>query len=67
MDRFPPAENGPRYEMQSVGRTLSGPDHARTQALTQRDLWVALISGLAGLLTVTAFIGWLFATSPVHA
>jgi hypothetical protein len=58
MDRFPPAEDGPRFEMASIGRSLSDltpddgevPEVGRTEAL----VW----TGIA-LFSLIAFVGWL--------
>ena len=65
MDRFPPAEDGPRYEMQAIGRALE--DLApRDRASEAGDPWAPLFWSLAGLLLLMAFVGWLLVGQPVN-
>jgi hypothetical protein len=65
MDRFPPAENGPRRELQSIGRTLNDLGAAREALLPVRDWWTPLLWSAAGLLTMLAFVVWMFIGQPV--
>lgn len=67
MDRFPPAQDGPRYEMQAIQRSLNDLARPRGALPASRDIWNAIVLAAAGLLLVVAFVAWLFATSPVHA
>lgn len=57
MQRFPPAEDGPRFELLSVGQTLDDldpGDHAAPLAGVFPLLW-----SVAALLALIAFMGWL--------
>jgi hypothetical protein len=65
MNRFPPAENGPRRELQSIGRTLDDLGAASEAPLLVRDLWTPLLWSSAGLLTILAFVVWLIIGQPV--
>jgi hypothetical protein len=65
MDRFPPAEDGPRYEIQSVGRTLD--DLEPSEEIAPRPggflrplVWVGL-----ALMALMAFVGWLLVGPPL--
>ncbi|HTX49169.1 MAG TPA: hypothetical protein VME40_07245 [Caulobacteraceae bacterium] len=65
MDRFPPAEDGPRYEIQSVGRTLDDMEPndeivPRPGGVLKPLAWVAL-----ALLALMAFVGWLLIGPPL--
>jgi hypothetical protein len=65
MDRFPPAEDGPRYEIQSVGRTLDDLEPSeeiapRPGGVMRPLVWVALV-----LLALMAFVGWLLVGPPL--
>jgi len=65
MDRFPPAEDGPRYELQSVGRTLDDLEPSeeiapRPGGVAKPLAWVALT-----LLALLAFVGWLLVGPPL--
>jgi hypothetical protein len=64
MDRFPPAENAPRRELQSIGRTLNDLG-AASEAPLVRDLWTPLLWSSAALLTILAFVVWLLIGQPV--
>jgi hypothetical protein len=57
MDKFPPAEDGPQYELASIGRTmedLSPDEHVapRPGGILVPLLWTAL-----ALIALMAFIG----------
>ena len=66
MDRFPPAEDGPRYEMLAIARALD--DIApRDRAYEAGDLWGPLLWSLTGLLLLMAFVGWLLVGQPVNS
>lgn len=58
MDRFPPGRESPRYELQSVGRTLDdrtpppGPLPARVVAM--HLFWTALVT-----VALIALVGWM--------
>ena len=67
MDRFPPARDGPRYELQAIQRSLDDLEPLSWPRLGPEDIWKALFVAAAGVLTIVAFVAWLFATSPVHA
>jgi hypothetical protein len=59
MDRFPPAEETPHYELQSIGRGLGDASLANRRALPPRVIvahlfWTALV-----LVALLAFVGWL--------
>jgi hypothetical protein len=66
MDRFPPAENAPRRELQSIGRTLNDLGAASEAPLLVGDLWTPLLCSSAGLLTILAFVVWLFIGQPLN-
>jgi len=59
MNRFPPAENGPQYELSALVRTMDD--------LTPEEEWAPRAGGVTaplvyvGIATVTllAFVGWL--------
>jgi hypothetical protein len=64
MDRFPPAEDGPRYEMQSIGRTLDDLEpaeevEARAGGVGRPLAWVAL-----AVFALIAFVCWLLVGPP---
>ena len=68
MDRFPPAEDGPRYELQSVGRTLDDLDlDPETEAApaAQRRFGGPLIAVGVTILALMAFVGWLLLGPPL--
>jgi hypothetical protein len=57
MQRFPPAEDGPRFELLSVGHTLDDldpSDHAAPFPGVFPLIW-----SVAALLALIAFMGWL--------
>jgi len=65
MHRFPPAKDGPRYEMQAIGRTLDDLDR-REDAYADGDVWAPLFWSFAGLLVLMAFVGWLLVGQPIN-
>ena len=65
MDRFPPAKDGPRYEMHAIGRTLDDLD-PREHADEPGDVWGPLFWTLSGLLVLMAFVGWLLVGQPIN-
>jgi hypothetical protein len=65
MEKFPPAENGPRRELQSIGQTLNDLGRANEAPLLVRDLWTPLLWSSAGLLTILALVVSLFIGQPV--
>lgn len=64
MDRFPPAEHGPRYEIQSIGRSLNDLNVAAADGLGP-DVRTALLWWAAGFLVMVAFVGLLVVGAPI--
>ncbi len=66
MDKFPPAEDGPRYELQSVGRTLDDLDPETEAApAAQRRVYGPLVAVGLTILALLAFVGWLLVGPPL--
>jgi hypothetical protein len=59
MQRFPPAEDGPRFELLSVGHTLDDLDPADEVAPRPGNAILPLVWSPAALLALIAFMGWL--------
>lgn len=57
MQRFPPAEDGPRFELLSVGQTLHDLDPG-DEIMPSPGILPLLWSG-AALLALIIFMGWL--------
>jgi len=57
MDRFPPAEDGPRFELLSVGRTLDDLDPG--DQIGPGPGILPLLWSVTALLALIAFMGWL--------
>jgi len=57
MQRFPPAEDGPRFELLSVGQTLDDLD-PDDETMPSPGILPLLWSG-AALLALITFMGWL--------
>jgi hypothetical protein len=65
MDRFPPAEDGPRYEIHSVGRTLDDLEPSDEIAPRPGGVYKPLVWVALGLLALMAFVGWLLVGPPL--
>ncbi len=65
MDRFPPAEDGPRYEMQSVGRTLDDLEPAAQAEPSKGGVGGALIWVALAVVALVAFVSWLLVSPPL--
>jgi hypothetical protein len=59
MDSFPPGEEGPRYEMMSIGRSLSDTAVARRATLPPRVIIAQLCWTALAVVALMAFVGWL--------
>jgi hypothetical protein len=59
MQRFPPAEDGPRFELLSVGHTLDDLDPGDEIAPRPGNAILPLVWSAAVLLALIAFMGWL--------
>jgi hypothetical protein len=65
MEIFPPAEDGPRFEIQTIGRELDdlAPEEKvapRPGGLARPLFWVGAV-----LVALIAFIGWLLVGPPL--
>jgi hypothetical protein len=65
MDRFPPAEDGPSYELQSVGRTLDDLTPQEETAPRPGGIARPVMWSFLALLALVAFVGWLLVGSPL--
>jgi hypothetical protein len=65
MDRFPPAKDGPRYQMLAIGRTLDDLD-PREHTNDAGDVWGPLFWTFSGLVLLMAFVGWLLVGQPIN-
>jgi hypothetical protein len=59
MDRFPPAEDGPRYELATIARSLDDlapeePPPRYPELISRPLLWT-----FAAVFVLVAFVGWL--------
>ena len=59
MDRFPPAEGSPRFELHSIGRSLSDAAPARRAALPPRVIAAQLLWTAVVIIALVIFVGWL--------
>jgi hypothetical protein len=59
MQRFPPAEDGPRFELLSLGQTLGDLDPADQVAPRPGNAILPLLWSATALLALIAFMGWL--------
>jgi hypothetical protein len=59
MDPFPPAEDGPRYEMAQVGRELSDltPAERTSPPVFREEVLMLVWSGLGLLALIAFFVG----------
>ena len=67
MDRFPAAEDGPAYELQSVGRTLDDLTPQEETAPRKGGVTGPLLWSVVGLVALLAFVGWLLVGPPFRA
>ena len=58
MDRFPPAKDGPQFELSSIGRALADMTAEERTAPSGDGVRVLIFTGLA-LLVLLLFVGWL--------
>ena len=59
MDRFPPAEDGPQYELIALARTLDDLTFAEQTAPRPGGIVEPLIYVTLALVALLAFVGWL--------
>jgi len=57
MDAFPPARDGPRFEIQAIGRSLE--DLTPAEVAVPRDVVVPMLFTALALIALMAFVGWL--------
>ncbi|MFI4933561.1 MAG: hypothetical protein ACHP7N_03000 [Caulobacterales bacterium] len=58
-DAFPPAEDGPEYELQSIRRSLDDLTPAEKVAPRPGGIVRPIVWALVGLVALMAFVGWL--------
>ena len=58
MNRFPPAENGPQYELVALARAMDDLAPGE-EAAPRADVFTPLIFAGCGLLALIMFFGWL--------
>jgi len=59
MQRFPPAEDGPLYELESVGRTLGDLGPGEMLAPRPGGVIAPVVWSTIATLALIAFVGWL--------
>jgi hypothetical protein len=63
MDKFPPAEDGPHFELQSIGRTLS--DLPPSSPPRRGGAGLRLVPVAVAVLALLVFVGWLLVGIPL--
>jgi hypothetical protein len=61
-DRVPPARDSPRYELETIGRSLSDrePDDGPPPGGVRAVVWVGVV-----LVALMAFVGWVLVGPPL--